>query len=128
MPQLMQPPVPLSNLVQWASKLASNCGFWGQWVAKQGSVKEHIKRLHPAIWDVGLDAFITRCEDYRDLITRDHDCELCNYVNKKSIPRIGTYEIVSSSFKSHWPLPGIRLGARTRTPSRMSPINVSRPL
>ena len=33
--------------------------------------------MHPAIWDTGLDAFVTRCEDYRDLITREHDCELC---------------------------------------------------
>ena len=73
----MQPPVPLSTLVQWAHQLASHCGFCGQWIAKQGSAKEHIKRMHPAVWDTGLDAFVTRCEDYRDLVTREHDYELC---------------------------------------------------
>ena len=34
--------------------------------------------MHPAIWDACLDSFDTDCSQYRDIIQRDRDCELCD--------------------------------------------------
>ena len=75
---LLAPPVALTTLHEWAKELITHCGFCKQWIARNGSVKEHIKRMHPAIWDACLDSFDTDCSQYRDIIQRDRDCELCD--------------------------------------------------
>ena len=75
---LLTPPVALTTLHVWAKELITHCGFCKQWIARNGSVKEHIKRMHPAIWDACLDSFDTDCCQYRDIIQRDRDCELCD--------------------------------------------------
>ena len=75
---LLIPPVVLTTLHAWAKELSTYCGFCKQWIARNGSVKEHIKRMHPAIWDACLDSFDTDCSHYRDIIQRDRDCELCD--------------------------------------------------
>ena len=75
---LLAPPVALTTLHVWAKELITHCGFCKQWIARNGSVKEHIKRMHPAIWDACLDSFDTDCCQYRDIIQRDRDCELCD--------------------------------------------------
>ena len=75
---LLTPPVALTTLHAWAKELNTRCGFCKQWIARNGSVKEHIKRMHPAIWDACLDSFDTDCSQYRDIIQRDRDCELCD--------------------------------------------------
>ena len=75
---LLTPPVALTTLHAWAKELNTRCGFCRQWIAKNGSVKEHIKRMHPAIWDACLDSFDEDCSHYRDIIQRDRDCELCD--------------------------------------------------
>ena len=75
---LLTPPVALTTLHEWAKELITHCGFCNQWIAKNGSVKEHIKRMQPTIWDTCLDSFETDCSQYRDIIQRDRDCELCD--------------------------------------------------
>ena len=75
---LLTPPVALTTLHAWAKELHTYCGFCNQWIARNGSVKEHIKRMHPAIWDACLDSFDKDCSHYRDIIQRDRDCELCD--------------------------------------------------
>ena len=75
---LLAPPVALTTLHTWAKELNTHCGFCKQWIARNGSVKEHIKRMHPAIWDACLDSFDQDCSHYRDIIQRDRDCELCD--------------------------------------------------
>ena len=75
---LLTPPVALTTLHVWAKELNTHCGFCNQWIARNGSVKEHIKRMHPAIWDACLDSFDRDCSHYRDIIQRDRDCELCD--------------------------------------------------
>ena len=55
-------PVPLTTLAGWAPLLQSNCGFCDHWIAKKGSVKEHIKRMRKHLWDACLNTLQECCE------------------------------------------------------------------
>ena len=58
--------------------------------AKQGSVKEHIKRVRKLQRDACLDRLQVCCERYADLVMRDH---IVSYVPRRSTPVIGVLEI-----------------------------------
>ena len=74
---LLTPPVALTTLMP-GQRSSTRTVDSATMDCQNGSVKEHIKRMHPAIWDACLDSFDKDCSHYRDIIQRDRDCELCD--------------------------------------------------
>ena len=74
---LKQGSLPLPLLASLASELRQHCGFCKQWM-RTGSVKEHIKRTHPSVWDAGLGSFESLCKDYKVHVETDSACVICS--------------------------------------------------
>ncbi|CAE7224369.1 unnamed protein product [Symbiodinium natans] len=75
--QLLQSDSKLQIVSDHARSLIQHCGFCGQWIAKGGSVKEHIKRMHSHIWHASIGNLDTECAMYKSHLTRDSVCDLC---------------------------------------------------
>ncbi|CAE7455423.1 unnamed protein product [Symbiodinium natans] len=75
--QLLQSDSKLQIVRDHARSLIQHCGFCGQWIAKGGSVKEHIKRMHSHIWHASIGNLDTECAMYKSHLTRDSVCDLC---------------------------------------------------
>ena len=75
--QLLQPGSKVQIVSTLAEGLTQNCGFCGQWIAKGGSVKEHIKRKHPHIWHTSIGNLEVECAGHKPHLVRDSECDFC---------------------------------------------------
>ena len=97
---LKQGSLPLPLLPSLASELRQHCGFCKQRIARTGSVKEHIKRTHPSVWDAGLGCFESLCKDYKVSLA------------PRAIKRTATQSPAPSSHRSRSPQRGPALACR----------------
>ena len=73
----LQQAVTEDSLRELAPTLVKHCVFCNQWISQAGAAKEHIKRMHLAIWDCAVADISDSCLNFNSLLLRNHDCPFC---------------------------------------------------